>query len=102
MADDSIATKREKLKRKEHREWHAWTRSVRRSVERLWRRETVAAVVLALLKALAVIALPFLVYVRAAVFLYRHGAHPWIAILLSAILTLGVVAGFLVLIARRF
>ena len=107
MADDSIATKREKPKRekpkrKEKREWHAWTRSVRRSVERLWRRETVVAVVLASLKALAVIALPFLVYVRAAVFLYRHGAHPWIAILLSAILTLGVVSGFLVLIARRF
>ena len=75
---------------------------MRRFLERVWRRETLAALFVALLKALAVVALPFLVYVRASVFLYRHGAHPWIAILVSAILTVGIVSGFVILLARRF
>ncbi len=76
--------------------------SVRRAVKRLWRRETVVTLVLGLLKAVAVVALPFIVYVRASVYLYRHGANPWIAILLSAILTTGIVSGCVILIARRF
>ena len=75
---------------------------VRRFVERAWRRETVTALSLAALKALAVVALPFLVYVRASVYLYRHGVHPWIAILFAAIITCGIVSGFVILIARRF
>jgi hypothetical protein len=72
------------------------------SIKRVWRRETLVALSLALLEALAIVALPFLVYVRAAVYLYRHGAHPWIAILASAVLTLGLVSGITILIARRF
>jgi hypothetical protein len=99
---DSIAVKREKRKRDVTRERPPWIQSVRRSVKRAWRRETVAALLLASLKAVAVIALPFLVYVRASVFLYRHGAHPWIAIVVSAILTFGIVSGCVILIARRF
>ena len=54
------------------------------------------------IKALAVVVLPFLVYVRAAVSLYRQGANPWLAIIASALLTFGVVAGGITLIARRF
>src|SRR5215472_5793742 len=76
--------------------------SIRRSVKRVWRRETVAALLLASLKAVAVFVLPFLVYVRAAVSLYRHGANTWIALLGSAILTVGIVSGCVILIARRF
>lgn len=75
---------------------------VRRLVRRAWRRETVAAVGLASLKAIAVVALPFLVYVRASVYLYRHGAHPWIAIMVAALITCGIVSGFVILIAHRF
>jgi len=75
---------------------------MRRSVKRVWRRETAVALLLALLKAFAVVALPFLVYVRAAVSLYRHGAHPWVAILVAALITCGIVAGFVILIAHRF
>lgn len=82
MLADSIAAKLQKLK---HAPW----------------RKIAAALLLALLKALAVVALPFLVYVRAAVYLYRHGAHPWIALIVSAILTLAVVGGAVILIARR-
>ena len=102
MPVDSIAAKLEKLKREVIHEWQPRIQSVRRSVKRAWRRETVAALFLASLKALALVALPFLVYVRASVYLYRHGARPWIAILVSAILTLGIVSGFVILIARRF
>jgi hypothetical protein len=102
MPADSIAAKLEKLKREVRQEWQSRIQSVRRLVTRAWRREAVAALVLVLLKALAVVALPFLVYVRASVYLYRHGANPWIAILLSAILTVGIVSGFVILIARRF
>ena len=84
------------------REWQRRIQSVRRFVKRVWRRETVVALLLASLKTLAVVALPFLVYVRASVYLYRHGAHPWIAILVSAILTIGIVSGCVIVIARRF
>jgi len=102
MPADSIAARLEKRKREVIREWQPQIESVRRAVKRAWRRETVAALFLASLKALALVALPFLVYVRAAVYLYRHGAHPWIAILLSALLTVGIVSSFVILIARRF
>jgi hypothetical protein len=102
MPADSIAAKLEKLKREVRREWLQRTQSMRRAVKLVWRRETVVALLFALLKALAIVALPFVVYVRAAVYLYRHGAHPWIAILVSAILTLGTVSGSIVLIAHRF
>jgi len=99
---DSISTKLDALKRQVRRECQSRIQSVRRSVRRACRRETVAALLLTSLKALALVALPFLVYVRASVYLYRHGAHPWIAILVSAILTVGIVSGFVMLIARRF
>jgi hypothetical protein len=102
MPADSIAAKLQKLKNEVRREWQPRVRSVRGSFERASSRKIVAALLLALLKALAVVALPFLVYVRAAVSLYRHGANPWIAILVSAILTVGIVSGFVILIARRF
>src|SRR5690349_10258661 len=96
MPADSIAAKLEKLKGDVRREWQRRIQSVRLFVKRVWRRETVAALFLASLKALAVVALPFLVYVRASVSLYRHGANPWIAILLSALLTVGIVSGFVI------
>ena len=89
-------------KREVRRDWQSWIQSVRRSVKRVWRRETVTALLRGALKALAVVALPFLVYVRAAVYLYGHGANPWIALLGSAILTVAIVSGCVILIARRF
>jgi uncharacterized membrane protein YjfL (UPF0719 family) len=99
---ESIDAKLERLKREVRREWQQRTRTLRRFVKRVWRRETAVALALACLKALAVFALPFLVYVRAAVYLYRSGAHPWIAILVAALITCGIVSGFVILIARRF
>jgi hypothetical protein len=101
-AAESIGAKLERLKREVRGEWQRRAHATHRFVKRAWRRETVAALLLASLKAFAVVALPFLVYVRASVYLYRHGAHPWIAILVAAIITCGIVSGFVILIARRF
>jgi hypothetical protein len=100
-ATESIAARLEKLKREVREEWQQRSRAVRRFAKRAWRRETVVALVLASLKALAGVTLPFLVYVRASVYLYRHGADPWIAILLAALITCGIVSGFVMLLARR-
>ena len=83
MLADSIGAKLEKLKHDVRREWQPRIRSVRGSVKRASWREIAAALLFALLKALAVVALPFLVYVRTPVYLYRRGAHPWMAILIS-------------------
>jgi hypothetical protein len=102
MPADSIATKLDNLKRELRREWQPRIRSVHHSIKRASLRGVVAALLRASIKALAAIALPFLLYVRASVYLYRHGANPWIAILAAAILTFGVVSGGIILIARRF
>jgi len=102
MPANSIAARFEKLKREVRRERRPRTRSPRRSVKRATWRETVVAVLVASLKALAVVALPFLVYVRASVYLYLHGAHPWIAICVSAVVTSAIVFAFIILVARRF
>jgi hypothetical protein len=102
-APDAVADRLEKLKREVRREWQPRIRSVRRSVKRATSREALLAALFALLKATAVVVLPFLVYVRASVHLYLHQvASPWIAILLAGILTLGLVFGTILLVARRF
>ena len=102
-APDSIAARLAELKREVKREWQPRIRSVRRSIKRATRRETLLVVLFALLKAAAVVVLPFLVYVRASVYLYlHHVARPWIAIALAGILTLGLVAGAIIMVARRF
>lgn len=66
-----------------------------------WRQISMAVLRVSI-TALAAIALPFLIYVRASVSLYRHGVNPWIAIIASAILVVGIVSGGFMLIARRF
>lgn len=49
----------------------------------------------------AVVALPFVVYVRSSVFLYAHATPPWLAVTLGALLTTGVVAGYAAWLSRR-
>lgn len=53
------------------------------------------------LKGALIISLPFVLYVRAGVELYERGAPSWLAILVSALLTLGVVAGYAIWLSRR-
>lgn len=102
MPRNSVAAKLEQMKREIRRERRPRTRSVRRSVKRATPWETLVAVLVVSLRALLLVALPFLVYVRASVYLYRHGAHPWIAILISALLTTGLVSTSIVFVAHRF
>jgi hypothetical protein len=102
-APNSIAARLAELKREVRREWQPRIRAVRRSVKRATSRESLLAVLFALLKAAAAIVLPFLVYVRASVYLYlHHVARPWIAIALAGILTVGLVSGTILLVARPF
>ena len=71
-----------------------------RSEKKSRRRETPAIAVLtsaviALLKVTAVTVLPFLVYVRASVYAYRHlSASPWVSLLFGAALTMALVAAY--------
>ena len=54
-------------------------------------RNVALSAVLAIVKLSAIIALPFVVYVRSSVFLYDHGAHVWVAIVGAAGLTMALV-----------
>jgi hypothetical protein len=50
----------------------------------------------------AIIALPFLVYVRASVFFYNKlGGAPWVAVIGASLITLGLTAGYATWLARR-
>jgi len=55
-----------------------------------------------MIKVTAVIALPFLLYVRTSVYLYAQGAPPWLAIGGGMLLTMGVVAGYGIWLSWRF
>jgi hypothetical protein len=56
---------------------------------------------LAIVKLSAIIALPFVVYVRASVFFYDHGAHVWVAIVGAAGLTMALVLIYAAGLARQ-
>lgn len=63
-----------------------------------WRRA-----LLALAAVVAVVALPFLLYVRTSVWLYLHaGFSPWFAVIGATVLTLGVAAAYATWLSRRF
>jgi hypothetical protein len=64
-------------------------------------RNTAQSVLLAIVKLAAIIALPFVVYVRASVFFYDHGAHVWLAIAGAAALTTALVLIYAAGLARQ-
>ncbi|MEX2152814.1 MAG: hypothetical protein WD825_05695 [Gemmatimonadaceae bacterium] len=66
------------------------------------RRTTLPVVLFAILKVAAVVALPFVVYVRASVLLYVQGAPSWLAVSGAAILTMALAAGYAAWLSRRF
>ncbi len=55
----------------------------------------------ALAKVVAIVTLPFIMHVRASVYLYEHHVPTWLAILLAATVTSGIVAAYGVWLARR-
>ena len=64
-------------------------------------RNVALSVLVAIVKLSAIIALPFVVYVRASVFFYDHGAHVWLAILAAAALTMALVLLYAAGLARQ-
>jgi len=64
-------------------------------------RNVALSALLAIVKLSAIIALPFIVYVRASVFFYDHGAHVWLAIVGAAGLTLALVLVYAAGLARQ-
>jgi len=65
-------------------------------------RRSPRSIVLTVLGVAAVIALPFLAYVRTSVFAYAHSGSTWLALLCGSLVTVAVVAGYCIWIARRF
>jgi hypothetical protein len=92
MDDGGIAGRLAKLRREAQREW--W-RILKARGEggrpRDWRL-VAAALLQGALRVLVIIALPFMVLVRGAVFFYEHGHVPtWLALLVAGPLTIGLV-----------
>lgn len=101
---DGIALKLERLKREARREW-----------KRKWRKATASApsdaaewralageIAVGILKIALIIVLPFAVLVRGAVFIYEHGETAvWVALLVSGLLTAGVITAYAVWLARK-
>ena len=65
-------------------------------------RRSARSIALAIVSVAAVVALPFLAYVRTAVFAYVHSGSTWIALVSGGAVTVGIVAGYCVWLARRF
>ncbi len=102
---DGVAVRLERLKREAQKEWkRKWRKKLRDAAPSNaaeWRALTAAALG-AVLKVALIIALPFLVLVRGAVFFYEHGGTPvWLSVLTAAILTGGVITAYAVWIARK-
>jgi len=103
---DTVAVRLAKLKREAQKEWkRKWRKKLKDATPATsaeW-RALAGDVGLAVLKVALIIALPFAVLVRGAVFIYEHGTRSvWLAVLTAGILTGGVVTAYAVWIARRF
>jgi hypothetical protein len=87
---DGFAERLAKLRREAAREWKRRTKP-RERAKTDWRRLG-TALLDGLLRLLVIVALPFAVLVRSAVFFYERGQVPtWLAFLVAAVLTVGVV-----------
>jgi hypothetical protein len=107
MDQSAIAAKLRKLKRQLRRATQPRRRRVgapghaRRVGPALSPRARALQYAVVALKGLAIVALPFVVYVRTGVELYGRGAPSWLAIVASTLLTIGVVAGYAIWLSRR-
>lgn len=95
---DGIAVRLERLKREARREWQRRVQRLQRGTARARAREWRAlagAFLAAAGKVALIIALPFAVLVRGAVFIHEYGRMPvWVALLVAAMLTGGLVAAY--------
>ncbi len=106
---DGFAKRLAKLRREAQREWKRRTkerkgpppkRDARRPVD--W-RQVAATILHGALRLFAIVALPFVVLVRSAVFFYEHGQVPaWLALLVAALLTAAVVTVYASWLSHQF
>jgi len=101
MTSAAVEAKLAKLKREAWREWRGRAAQVRSAVA-LDAPPLARAVALTVLKLTAIVALPFVVLVRASVYFYLHLIPPWLALASGALLTLLVVAAYAAWLSRRF
>jgi len=90
---DSIADRLAKLRREAAQEWKQRVKQRKREkvTPRPW-RQLGAALLQGLLRLVAIVALPFIVLVRGAVFFYEYGNVPtWLAVFVAALLTIGLI-----------
>jgi len=90
---DGFAARLAKLRREAQREWKRRDKQRKRETvaSRDW-RVLGAALLQGLLRLLTIVALPFVVLVRGAVFFYEYGNVPgWLALFVAALLTIGLV-----------
>src|SRR5437660_9792817 len=98
---DGVALRVARLKKEAQREWRRKWRQAAPSTPTEWKALAGEALI-GFLKIALIIALPFVVLVRGSVFIYEHGRTPvWMAVLVAAFLTGGIVTASAVWIARR-
>jgi hypothetical protein len=99
---DGIAVKLARLKREARREWRRRFKQ-KAPATPAESRSLAGEAARGLLKVVLIIALPFAVLVRGAVFIHEHGRTPvWVALLVAAFLTAGVVTAYAVWMSRKF
>src|SRR6266567_1182326 len=104
MPEGGFAERLAKLRREAAREWKRRSKQRKRQKRepRDWRLLGVE-LLQGLLRLVAVVVLPFVVLVRGAVFFYEHGNVPsWLALSVSALLTIGLVTLYAASLLRRF
>jgi hypothetical protein len=104
MAPRTVESRLAELKREVWREWRPRTAPIRAALKRATRATqqfNLASATLALLKVVAILALPFVVYVRSSVYFYQHHVPTWLAIATGALLTFCVVAAYGALLSRH-
>jgi len=104
MPEGGFADRLARLRREAAREWKRRTNQRKRQKRepRDWRLLGVE-LLQGLLRLVAIVALPFVVLVRGAVFFYEHGNVPsWLALSVSALLTIGLVTLYAASLLRRF
>lgn len=93
----------EQLRREVQRELKPARTAIRALVPRRpRRRDRYLHALLIIGKLVAIVALPFLMYVRSSVFFYSRGAPSWLAIVGGMVLTMGVVAWYGAWLSRHF
>jgi len=104
MAEGGFADRLAKVRRDAAREWKQRVKQRKREkvVPRDWRLFAIE-LLRGLVRLVAIVALPFVVLVRGAVFFYEYGDVPsWLALLVAALLTVGLVTVYARWLLRKF